>query len=69
MHIKADEGTAGHDIYKLCPLQNGERLSFMQRLGEIQLPVLPYLNRMLFQMVSGIDLPVETENRRILLAA
>lgn len=35
MHVEADEGTAGHDIYKLSPLQNGERKSFLQRLGEI----------------------------------
>jgi len=35
MHVEADEGTAGHDIYKLSPLRNGERKSFIQRLGEI----------------------------------
>ncbi len=35
MHMEADEGTAGHDIYKLSPLQNGERRSLMQRLDEI----------------------------------
>jgi (p)ppGpp synthase/HD superfamily hydrolase len=35
MHEEADEGTAGHDIYKLSPLRNGERKSFLQRLGEI----------------------------------
>jgi hypothetical protein len=35
MHIEADEGTAGHDIYKLSPLQNGHRRTFLERLGEI----------------------------------
>ncbi|MFH0884110.1 MAG: hypothetical protein V1861_00185 [Candidatus Micrarchaeota archaeon] len=35
MHVEADEGTAGHDVYKLSPLRNGERMSFLQRLGEI----------------------------------
>jgi hypothetical protein len=35
MHIKADEGTAGHDVYKLSPLVNGERRRFMERLAQI----------------------------------
>jgi (p)ppGpp synthase/HD superfamily hydrolase len=35
MHREADEGTAGHDVYKLSPLRNGERKSLMQRLDEI----------------------------------
>ncbi len=35
MHIKADEGTAGHDVYKLSPLVNGERRRFLERLRQI----------------------------------
>jgi len=35
MHKKADEGTAGHDVYKFSPLRNGERSRFKQRLAEI----------------------------------
>ena len=35
MHVKADEGTAGHDVYKLSPLVNGERKRFLERLRQI----------------------------------
>ncbi len=35
MHLKADEGTAGHDRYKLSPLQNGERKRFEQRKRQL----------------------------------
>ncbi len=39
MHVKADEGSAGHEIYKLSPLVNGERRRFEQR--KRQLAALP----------------------------
>jgi len=35
MHEWADEGGASHDGYKNCPLVNGERRRFMQRLADI----------------------------------
>jgi hypothetical protein len=35
MHRWADEGEASHDGYKGCPLTNGEKKRFMQRLAEI----------------------------------
>lgn len=35
MHMWADEGGASHDGYKGCPLTNGEKKRFMQRLAEI----------------------------------
>jgi len=35
MHRWADEGGASHDGYKNCPLVNGERRRFMQRLADI----------------------------------
>jgi (p)ppGpp synthase/HD superfamily hydrolase len=69
MHMKADAGTAGHDVYKLCPLHNGERARFMQRLAEIQSLVMPYAARMPFQLVSGVYMPVAPEQAGIRFAA
>ncbi|MCI0503468.1 hypothetical protein L0Y65_02030 [Candidatus Micrarchaeota archaeon] len=69
MHRNADIGTAGHEVYKLCPLHNGERARFMQRLAEIQSIVQPYACRMPFQLVSGIYMPLGADQTGNRLAA
>jgi hypothetical protein len=68
MHMNADAGTAGHDVYKLCPLNNGERARFMQRLAEIESAVLPFQSQMQ-RTGSGLYVPASNVSTSVLSAA